>query len=187
MELKELLYLKINQLGIDFIKTKIKENILNSDYVIKQLLGECISSSSVQNLSHSDYICLAEGLMHYLLAITITPSQRKININNTEVSILVPGARDLKNGGEKVIIIQFLKGNEVEYEQTISDLLKIQPTRDNIWLVSYCPIVTRFPLKNFVIDSESIGDKELVQPFSKLMIEINNFLDRINYTGFRIL
>jgi hypothetical protein len=187
MELKELLYLKINQLGIDFIKTKIKENILNSDYVIKQLLGECISSSSVQNLSHSDYICLAEGLMHYLLAITITPSQRKININNTEVSILVPGARDLKNGGEKVIIIQFLKGNEVEYEQTISELLKIQPTRDNIWLVSYCSIVTRFPLKNFVIDSESIGDKELVQPFSKLMIEINNFLDRINYTGFRIL
>ena len=67
--------------------------------------------------------------MHYLLAITITPSQRKININNTEVSILVPGARDLKNGGEKVIIIQFLKGDEVEYEQTISELLKIQPTR----------------------------------------------------------
>ena len=187
MELKELLYVKIDQLGIDFIKTKIKENILNSDYIIKQLLKECISSRGVQNLSHSDYICLAEGLMHYLLAITITPSQRKISINHTEVSILVPGARDLKNGGEKVIIIQFLNGDEVEYEQTISKLLKMQPTRDNIWLVSYCPIVTRFPLKNFVIDGESIGNQELVQPFSKLMIEINNFLDRIDYTGFRIL
>ena len=187
MELKELLYLKIGQLGIDFIKTKIRENILNSEYIIKQLLRECTSSRGAQNLSPSDYISLAEGLMHYLLAITITPSQRKISIKNTEVSILVPGARDLKNGGDKVIIIQFLKGNEVEYEQTISELLKIQPTRDNIWLVSYYPIVTRFPLKNFVIDDESIGNKELVQPFSKLMIEINNFLDRINYTGFRIL
>ena len=125
--------------------------------------------------------------MHYLLAITITPSQRKININHTEVSILVPGARDLKNGGDKVIIIQFLEGDEVEYEQTISELLKIQPTLDNIWLVSYRPIVTRFPLKNFVIDGGSFGNKEHAQPFSKLMIEINNFLDRINYTGFRIL
>ena len=187
MDLKELLYSKIDQLGIDFIKTKIKDNILNSEYIIKQLLEECASSRSVQNLSHSDYISLAEGLMHYLLAITITPSQRKININNTEVSILVPGARDLKNSADKVIIIQFLKGDEVEYGHTISELLKIQPTLDNIWLVSYCPIVTRFPFKNFVIDGESIGNKELAQPFSKVMIEINDFLDRINYTGFRIL
>jgi hypothetical protein len=65
--------------------------------------------------------------------------------------------------------------------------LKIQPTLDNIWLVSYCPIVMRLPLKNFIIDSESIGTNELAQPFSKLMIEINDFLNRINYTGFRIL
>jgi len=152
MDLKELLYSKIDQLGVDYIKTKIKGNIQNSEYIIKRLLEECASSSELRNLTNSDYLELAEGLLHYLLAITITPSQRKININNIEVSILVPGARDLKNGGKKVIIIQFLKGNEVEYEQTISELLKIQPTRYNIWLVSYCPIVTRFPLKNFVID-----------------------------------
>ena len=31
MDVKELLYLEIDQLGIDFIKTKIKENILNSE------------------------------------------------------------------------------------------------------------------------------------------------------------
>ena len=31
MELKELLYSKIGQLGMDFIKTKIRENILNSE------------------------------------------------------------------------------------------------------------------------------------------------------------
>ena len=86
-----------------------------------------------------------------------------------------------------MIIIQFLKGDEVEYEQTISELLKIQPNLDNIWLVSYSPIVSRSPLKNFVIDGESIEHKESTQPFSKLMIEINAFLDRINYSGFRIL
>ena len=57
MDLKELLYLKIDQLGIDFIKTKIKDNILNSEYIIKQLLKECTSSRGDQNLSHSDYIC----------------------------------------------------------------------------------------------------------------------------------
>ena len=187
MNLKELLYLKIDQLGIDCIKTKIKDNILNSEYIINQLIEECASSRGDQNLSHSDHISLAEGLMHYLLAITITPSQRKININNIEVSILIPGTRDLKNGGDKVIIIQFLKGDEVEYEQTISELLKIQPILDNIWLVSYRPIVTRSPLRNFVIDGGSIGNKELTQPFSKLMIEINDFIDRINYSGFRIL
>ncbi|MDN5844984.1 MAG: hypothetical protein L0H53_01780 [Candidatus Nitrosocosmicus sp.] len=187
MDVKELLYLEIDQLGIDYIKTKIKENILNSEAIIKQILERCTKSRGAQNLSHSDYVSLAEALTHYLLAITITPSQRKININNTEVSILVPGASGLKNGGDEVIIIQFLKGKKVEYEHTVSDLLKIQLTIENIWLVSYFPLVDQFPLKNFVIDSAPIGTKEFAQPFSKLMIQINDFLNRINYAGFRII
>ncbi|HKO75843.1 MAG TPA: hypothetical protein VJU52_01420, partial [Flavobacterium sp.] len=85
MDLKELLYSKIDQLGIDHIKMKIKSNIQNSEYIIKILFKECASSNEIQNLTQSDYISLAEGLMHFLLAITITPSQRKINICNTEV------------------------------------------------------------------------------------------------------
>jgi len=187
MDLKELLYSKIDQLGVDYIKTKIKGNIQNSEYIIKRLLEECASSSELRNLTNSDYLELAEGLLHYLLAITITPSQRKININNIEVSILVPGARDLRINTDKVIIIQFLKADKIEYDQTIRELLKIQPTLNNIWLVSYYPMVTMVPLKNFVIDGESIKNKDIVQPFSKVLIEINDFLDRINYTGFRIL
>ena len=187
MDLKELLYSKIDQLGIDHIKMKIKSNIQNSEYIIKQLFKECASSNDLQSLTQSDYISLAEGLMHFLLAITITPSQRKINICNTEVSILVPGASDLKRKSDKVIIIQFLKGDEIEYTKTINELLKIQPTFDNIWLISYRPIITTFGLKNFVIDDESIQNKEIIQPFSKVMIEINSFLDQINYNGFRII
>jgi len=187
MDLKKLLYSKIDQLGVDYIKMNIKSNIQNSEYIIKQLLEECASSSGVRNLTNSDYLELAEGLLHYLLAITIMPSQRKISINNIEVSILVPGARDLRINTDKVIIIQFLKVDKIEYDQTIKELLKIQPTLHNIWLVSYCPIVTMVPLKNFVIDSESIGNKDIPQPFSKLLIEINDFLDRTNYTGFRII
>ncbi|HKU82514.1 MAG TPA: hypothetical protein VJP58_00600, partial [Candidatus Nitrosocosmicus sp.] len=68
-----------------------------------------------------------------------------------------------------------------------NELLKIQPTFDNIWLISYRPIINTLGLKNFVIDDESIQNKEIIQPFSKVMIEINSFLDRINYTGFRII
>ncbi len=187
MDVKELLYIEIDKLGIDFIKTKIKENILNSEVIIKQILEGCTKSRDAQNLSHSDYVSLAEALMHYLLAITITPSQRKIDIKNIEVSILVPSASGLTNGGDKVIIIQFLKGDAIEYENTLSSLLKIQPTVDNIWLVSYFPVLNQFPLRNFVINSASIGTEEFALPFSKLMIQINDFLDRINYTGFRII
>jgi len=186
MDLKELLYSKIDQLGKDHIKMKIKSNIQNSEYIIKQLLEECASSNDIQNLTQSDYISLAEGLLHFLLAITITPSQRKIKICNTEVSILVPGASDLKKNPDKVIIIQFLKGDEVEYTKIINELLEIQPSFYNIWLISYRPIVTTFGLKNFVIDERN-QNMEIIQPFSKVIIEINSFLNRINYTGFRII
>jgi hypothetical protein len=42
-------------------------------------------------------------------------------------------------------------------------------------------------LKNFIINTQLIGTNELVQPFSRLMIQIIAFLNKINYTGFRIL
>ena len=185
--MNDLIYSAIDQLGRDFIKTKIKDNILNSESIIKQIFEKCAKSRGTQNLTPSECISLAEALMHYLLAITITPSQRKITINKIEVSIFVPSAGGLKNGGDRVLVIQFLKEDKIENEHTISDLLEIQPSVDNIWLVSYCPITTLFPLKNFVINTSSIGTNELLQPFSRLMIQVNAFLNNINYTGFRIL
>jgi hypothetical protein len=187
MDMKDLMYSEIDQLGRDYIKTKINDNILNSEGIIKQIFEKCVKSRGTQNLTPSEFISLSESLMHYLLAITITPSQRKITINKTEISILVPSAGGLKNGGDRVLVIQFLKGDKIENEHTVSDLLEIQPTLDNIWLVSYCPIITLFPLKNFIINTSSIETNEVVQPFSRLMIQVNAFLNKINYTGFRIL
>ena len=187
MDIKELMYSEIDLLGKDYIKAKIKDNILNSECIIKQIFEECTKSRGAQNLTPSECISLAEALMHYLLAITITPSQRKIIIRKIEISIVVPGASGLKNGGDKVLVIQFLKGDKIENENTVSDLLEIQPTFDNIWLVSYSSVITLFPIKNFVINTSLIGTNELVQPFSQLMIQVNTFLNRINYTGFRIL
>ena len=185
--MKDLMYSEIDQLGRDFIKTKIKDNTLNSECIIKQIFEKCAKSRGPQNLTPSECIVLAEALMHFLLAITITPSQRKITINKIEISILVPSAGGLKNGGDRVLVIQFLKEHKIENEHIISDLLEIQPTVDNIWLVSYCPVLTLYPVKNFVINTSSIGTNELVQPFSRLMIQVNAFLNKINYTGFRIL
>jgi hypothetical protein len=187
MDMKDLMYSEIDQLGRDFIKTKIKDNILNSECIIKQIFEKCAKSRGTQHLTPFECISLAEALMHYLLTITITPSQRKIKINNIEISIFVPSAGGLKYGGDKVLVIQFLKGGKIENEHTVSGLLEIQPTVDNIWLVSHSPVVTLFQLKNFVIKTQSIGTNELVQPFSRLMIQIIAFLNKINYTGFRIL
>lgn len=185
--MKDLMYSEIDLLGRDFIKTKLKNNILNSEFIIKKIFEKCAISRGSQKLTPSECITLAEALMHYLLAITITPSQRKITINNIEISILVPSAGGLKNGGDGVLIIQFLKEDKIENEHTVSNLLEIQPTVDNIWLVSYCPVTTLFPMKNFVFTTSSIGTNELVQPLPQLMIQVNAFLDKIHYTGFRIL
>lgn len=189
--MKDLMYSEIDRLGRDFIKTKIKDNILNSECIINQIFEKCAKSLGTRNLTPSEYTSLAEALMHYLLTITITPSQRKITINKIEISILIPSAGGLKNGGDRVLVVQFLKEDKIKNEHTVKNLLEIQPTVGNIWLVSYHPVITLFQLKNFVINTSSIGTKigtnELVQPFSRLMVQVDAFLNKINYSGFRIL
>lgn len=186
MDIKELLYNEINQIGINYIKTKINSSILNSENIIVQILDKCFEKMSKDNFSESDILSLAEALMHFLLTISIIPTERKITINNIEVSILVPNVKGLKIDSSKVLVIQFINENTLKSISVLNNLLKIQPHKENIWLVSYAESEQPPKFRNFVINYRS-RNTDYSMPFSQILIEINGFLDKIEFSGFRII
>lgn len=169
------------------IKQKLLNKNENSKFIIEELLKNCMNSTNGKTLSNGEWVSLAEALMHYLLTIMVIPSQRKININGLEVGIMIPNARDIYKILEQVIIIQFCLTEDETIKNVVEKLKAIQPLHQNIWIVSYSSIDTLKPLKNYVISNSKTINSDNVYPFSQIMIDIVQHVDRINYSGFKIL
>ncbi len=132
---KDILYQEIANISDDAIQLEISKN--NSSKIISQIISKC--TTKIQKISTSldeDLGIFAEGLMHYLLTVSLIPSQRKISKNNVEIDIVIPDILTLNSSPKDSLIILFPKSkNENLIKKRISELETIQPIKENIWLV----------------------------------------------------
>ena len=130
-----ILYQEITNISEDKIQLEISKN--NSSKIISQIISNC--SPKIQKIStniNEDLGIFAEGLMHYLLAVSLIPSQRKISKNNIEIDIVIPDILTLNSSPKDSLIILFPKSkNENLIKKRISELETIQPIKENIWVV----------------------------------------------------
>jgi hypothetical protein len=187
MDLKNLLYVEIERMGALNIKQKILNKSENSKFIIEELMKNCMNSLNGNTLSHSEWVSLAEALMHYLLTVMVIPSQRKITINGFEVSLIIPNARDIYKNLDEVLIIQFYLNEDNTIKNMVDKLKSIQPIMKNIWIVSYSYIDMPKPLNNYVISDEVNVNGENVFPFSQIILDVVQYIEKINYSGFKIL
>ncbi|HSA75098.1 MAG TPA: hypothetical protein VLE21_02810 [Candidatus Nitrosocosmicus sp.] len=187
MDLKNLLYAEINRMGSLNIKRKIMEKSENSKYIIEELMKNCLNSLNRNILLDSEWVSICEALMHYMLTVMVLPSQRKITIDGFEVSVVIPNARNIYKNLEQVIIIQFYIDEDNTIKNIVDKLKSIQPIMENIWIVSYLSIDMPNPLKNYVISDRVNVTGETVFPFSRIILDVAQHLEKINYSGFKIL
>ena len=132
---KDILYQEITNISEDTIQLEISKN--NSSKIISQIISKC--TTKIQKISTSfdeDLGIFAEGLMHYLLTVSLIPSQRKISKNNVEIDIVIPDILTLNSNPKDSLIILFPKSkNENMIKKRISELERIQPIKENIWVV----------------------------------------------------
>ena len=186
MDLKNLLYAEIEHMGSLSIKQKLREKNENSRHVIEELMSNCLISLNGIRIKDSDWVSLAEALMHYMLTVMMLPSQRKIMVEDIEVSIIIPNARNINKNLDQILIIQFCNFDS-SIENLIERLKAIQPNKQNIWLVSYSPIGLDMTLRNYVISNPIRAKDDMILPFSQIMMDVVYYIDKINYTGFKIL
>ncbi len=79
---------------------------------------------------------LLTSLLHYLLAITLVPSQRKVCAQGTQVDIVIPGLAALKKDPRNAILICIPDLHDSDIGQQIESMRALQPHRQNIWYVT---------------------------------------------------
>ncbi len=188
IDAKEILYAALEEIGKEKVESSIVSVTSEVSTVINQIWSKCVQSLN----SYKDYDRakvhgdLAESLMHYLLTITMIPSERKVKHNNIEIDIVIPTVKQLQTDPKRTLVIAFQKSlatNDVDAH--IQKLVKAQPNRDNIWLV--------FGYHDNVIDSytEFVAflpddSKGQFKPLSSIIDEIRQFVETNKIKSFRI-
>jgi hypothetical protein len=150
-------------------------------------MKNCLNSLDRNTLLDSEWVSIGEALMHYMLTVMVLPSQRKITIDGFELSVVIPDARNIYKNHDQVVIIQFYIDEDNTVKNMVDKLKSIQPIMENIWIVSFLPIDIPNPLKNYVISDRVNVSSETVFPYSIIISDVAQHLEKINYSGFKIL
>jgi hypothetical protein len=200
VEIKEILYDEIDKVGKNHIRTLLTNDISNSKTIIDSLLNTCSNLLDKNNAYEDEFVCFSEALLHFILTMSMIPAERKITIDDIPVDVLVPNSKILKIDNDNAIIIHFLKDRNENIDETITKLYSIQKNTHNIWLVfsslssSHLPKNIDLDIHAFVVypylsnstNNNQQHDNRFIFPFSEILIKIDEFLKKINYSGLKI-
>ena len=122
---------------------------------------------------------LATGLLHFLLTNALLNSQRKIEHEGIEIDIVIPDLKTLEKDPKQTLIICITKtSNKEEIERKLTELYKIQPEKQNVWLVLSQKL--DFENRTYILQKEN-------QTFSKIIFDIAQFVNVHGQNKFKIL
>ncbi len=160
---------KIQKLISDKKFSEIIENIITNCYDKIITIGKKDESVGV----------LATGILHFLLTNALLTSQRKIEFKGIEIDIVIPDLKTLEKDPKQTLIICIPKtSDKKEIEQKLMQLYKIQPEKQNIWLVLSQEL--DFENRSYILQKE-------LQTFSKIIFDIAQFVNVQGQNKFKIL
>ena len=67
----------------------------------------------------------------------LIPSQRKISFENIELDMIIPNLEELRKNNDNAIVIFFAKTSDnMQINERIQEIKKIQKKDSNIWIIS---------------------------------------------------
>ena len=149
------------------------------DFIINEIIENCYDKIILMDKKEEAVGILATGILHYLLTNALLNSQRKVNYQGVELDVVIPDIRTLEKDAKMTLLILIPKTSDVTIiNKKITDLKKIQPVKENIWVV----LSEDIPLdcKSFVLSKEK-------NTFSKIIFEIAQFSNVNGTNKFKIL
>lgn len=80
-------------------------------------------------------VAISTGILHYILTVSATPSQRQVTYKDVDVDIVLPDIRQLNRDPSLAVIIQICPNCDVA-RQRLHNTTTIQPIQKNIWLLT---------------------------------------------------
>ena len=167
----------------DYIeKSNNIENLIREkkfDVIINEIVENCYDKIILMDKKVEAVGILATGILHYLLTNALLNSQRKVDYQGIELDIVIPDIRTLEKDFKRALLILIPKSSDKKIiDENICQLRKIQPTKENIWVVLSEDI--SLDCKSFVLSKEN-------NSFSKIIFEIAQFSNVGGSNKFKIL
>ncbi len=142
------------------------------DSIINDVVKRCYDKALAMENEDTAVGNMATGLLHYLLTNSPIPSQRKIEYRGQKIDIVIPDIKTLEKDAKRSLII-CIPGSSSAYEvgKKLSGLEKIQPEKDNIWVVLSKNL--KIERRSFVLDKQN-------NTFSEIIFEISQFSNASN-------
>ena len=158
------------------------ENLIREkkfDVIINEIVDNCYDKIILMDKKEEAVGILATGILHYLLTNALLNSQRKVDYQGMELDIVIPDTRTLEKDAKMTLLILIPKSSDKKIiDEKIFQLKKIQPLKENIWVVLSEDI--SIDCKSFVLSKEN-------NSFSKIIFEIAQFLNVGGSNKFKIL
>ena len=147
--------------------------------IIEDVITNCYDRIITMGGKDQSVGILAIGLLHFLLTNALLTSQRKIKYQGIEVDIVIPDLKTLEKDPKQTLIICIPKtSDKKEIEQKLMELYKIQPEKQNVWLVLSQEL--DFENRSYILQKE-------LQTFSKIIFDIAQFVNVHGQNKFKIL
>jgi len=163
-------------------KSNSIENLIHEkkfDVIINEIVENCYDKVILMDKKEEAVGILATGILHYLLTNALLSSQRKVDYQGMELDIVIPDTRTLEKDAKMTLLILIPKSSDKKIiDEKISQLRKIQPTKENIWVVLSEDI--SIDCKSFVLSKDN-------NSFSKIIFEIARFSNVGGSNKFKIL
>ena len=174
METTALLYSVIDEIGKEKIQSDVTSNIRLSGHYIEMIMDKC--EKRIEATDEDTLGSLCEGLLHYMLTVCSLPSTRKVQINDTDIDIIIPNLQTLKNSPNKSLVIVISKeGNDVK-QSKISDIARFQPSNKNLWVISNKPLSTGYINYAAKPEANSFPSPEK-RRYRDIIVDIHKFLE----------
>jgi hypothetical protein len=149
------------------------------DVIINEIVENCYDKIILMDKKDEAIGVLATGILHYLLTNAFLNSQRKVNYQGIELDIVIPDIKTLEKDAKMTLLILIPKSSDKKIiNEKISQLKKIQPMKENIWVILSEDI--SIDCKSFVLSKEN-------NSFSKIIFEIAQFSNVGKSNKFKIL
>ena len=99
-----MLYSIIDEIGKEKIQSDVTSDIRLTRRYIEMIMDKC--EKRIEAADEETLGSLCEGLLHFMLTACTLPSTRKVQINDTDIDIVIPSLLTLKNFPNKSLLIQ---------------------------------------------------------------------------------
>ena len=149
------------------------------DVIINEIVENCYDKIILMDKKDEAIGVLATGILHYLLTNALLNSQRKVECQGLELDIVIPDIKTLEKDAKMTLLILIPKSSDKKIiNEKISQLKKIQPMKENIWVILSEDI--SIDCKSFVLSKEN-------NTFSNIIFKIAQFSNVGKSNKFKIL